>query len=202
MKPLLKLTGVTMDEQHRYHHPKRGRLPSVSKIMVAAGITDLSFIPASALERGTNVHRTLELLDTGKMSWDDVPESMVPYVVGWVKFKREQEFEAKVIETPVGHPLYGYAGTPDRIGVLKRKWWSVVEIKSGIDRPLVIQPEQFDLVGKVDYSLEETQKGKSFRVTFRNIPGPSDFYRGTLTFKTNFPEKPELTIWIFGRFKK
>ncbi len=78
----------------------------------------------------------------------------------------------------------------------------VVEIRSGIDRPLVIQPEQFDLVGKVDYSLEETQKGKSFRVTFRNIPGPSDFYRGTLTFKTNFPEKPELTIWIFGRFKK
>jgi hypothetical protein len=78
----------------------------------------------------------------------------------------------------------------------------VVEIRSGIDRPLVIQPEQFDLVGKVDYSLEETQKGKSFRVTFRNIPGPSDFYRGTLTFKTNFPEKPELTIWIFGRFNK
>jgi hypothetical protein len=77
----------------------------------------------------------------------------------------------------------------------------VVEIRSGIDRPLVILPEQFDLVGKVDYSLEETQKGKSFRVTLKNIPGPFDFYRGSLTFKTNFPEKPEVTIWIFGRFK-
>ncbi len=77
----------------------------------------------------------------------------------------------------------------------------VIEITSGIDRPLVIQPEQFDLVGKVDYSLEETQKGKRFRVTFRNLPGPFDFYRGSLTFKTNFPELPELTIWIFGRFE-
>ena len=77
----------------------------------------------------------------------------------------------------------------------------VVEIKSGIDRPLVIQPDEFDLVGKVDYAVEETQKGQSFRVTFRNRPGPFDFYRGSLTFKTNFPEKPELTIWIFGRFK-
>lgn len=77
----------------------------------------------------------------------------------------------------------------------------VVEIESGVDRPLVIQPDQFDLEGRVDYSVEETQKGKSFRVSFRNLPGPFDFYRGSLTFKTNFPEKPELTIWIFGRFK-
>ena len=77
----------------------------------------------------------------------------------------------------------------------------VVEITSGIDRPLVIQVEQFDLAGKVDYSVEETKKGKSFRVTFKNRPGSFDFYRGSLTFKTNFPEKPEVTIWIFGRFK-
>jgi hypothetical protein len=66
---------------------------------------------------------------------------------------------------------------------------------------LVIQPKQFDLEGKVDYRLEETQKGKSFCVTLRNLPGPFDSYRGSLTFRTNFPEKPELTIWIFGRFK-
>lgn len=77
----------------------------------------------------------------------------------------------------------------------------VIEIKSGIDRPLVIQTDEFDLAGKVDYSVEETEKGRSFRVTFRNLPGPFEFYRGSLTFKTNFPEKPELTIWIFGRFK-
>jgi hypothetical protein len=76
----------------------------------------------------------------------------------------------------------------------------LVEIRSAIDRPLVIQPEAFDLQGKVDYRVEETQKGKSFNVTFKNRPGPFDFYRGSLTFKTNFPEKREVTIWIFGRF--
>jgi hypothetical protein len=78
----------------------------------------------------------------------------------------------------------------------------VIEIRSAIDRPLVIQAEPFDLEGKVDYRVEETQKGKSFKVTFKNRPGAFDFYRGFLTFKTNFPEKPEVTIWIFGRFKK
>ncbi len=77
----------------------------------------------------------------------------------------------------------------------------VIDIRSGIDRPLVIEPHAFDLAGKVDYSVEEIQKGKSFRVTLKNLPGPFDFYRGSLAFKTNFPEKPELTIWIFGRFK-
>jgi hypothetical protein len=78
----------------------------------------------------------------------------------------------------------------------------VVEIRSAIDRPLVIQAEPFDLEGKVDYRVEETEKGKSFKVTLRNRPEADDFYRGFLTFKTNFPEKPEVTIWIFGRLKK
>jgi hypothetical protein len=77
-----------------------------------------------------------------------------------------------------------------------------IEIASGIDRTLIITPQLFTLPGKVTWSLQEIEKGKKFRIRLKSIPGGSEDYRGFLTLKTNFPEKPELTIWIIGRFTK
>ncbi len=77
-----------------------------------------------------------------------------------------------------------------------------IEINAGIDRTLIISPQQFTLSGKVDYSIAEIEKGKRYRVTFTSVPGTSKSYRGFLSLKTNFPEKPELTLWIIGRFSR
>ena len=70
-----------------------------------------------------------------------------------------------------------------------------VEIGAGVERLLTITPGQFTLPGKVIWSIEEIEKEKTFRITLKSIPGTSENYRGFLTLKTNFPEKPELTIW-------
>jgi hypothetical protein len=77
-----------------------------------------------------------------------------------------------------------------------------IEIGAGIDRTLIITPQLFTLPGKVTWSIQEIQKGKTFRIKLKTVPGASEDYRGFLTLKTNFPEKPELTIWIIGRFTK
>jgi hypothetical protein len=77
-----------------------------------------------------------------------------------------------------------------------------IEIGAGIDRTLIITPQLFTLPGKVTWSLQEIQKGKKFRIRLKSLPGGSEDYRGFLTLKTNFPEKPEITIWIIGRFTK
>ena len=77
-----------------------------------------------------------------------------------------------------------------------------IEIGAGIDRDLIITPQLFTLPGKVTWSLQEIEKGKKFRIRLKTIPGGSEDYRGFLTLKTNFPEKPEITIWIIGRFTK
>jgi hypothetical protein len=77
-----------------------------------------------------------------------------------------------------------------------------IEIGAGIDRALIITPQLFTLPGKVTWSLQEIEKGKKFRIRLKTIPGGSEDYRGFLALKTNFPEKPELTIWIIGRFTK
>jgi hypothetical protein len=75
-----------------------------------------------------------------------------------------------------------------------------VEISTGLDKPLLLSPAQFSLSGKVTYSLSEIEKGKRYRVNFQNVPGQHENYRGFLKLKTNFAEKPEVTIWIVGRF--
>ena len=75
-----------------------------------------------------------------------------------------------------------------------------VEISTGLDKPLILTPEQFTLSGKVTYSLSEIEKEKRYRVTFQNVAGKPENYRGFLKLKTNFDEKPDVTLWIVGRF--
>jgi hypothetical protein len=77
-----------------------------------------------------------------------------------------------------------------------------VEIGTGLDKPLILIPVQFTLPGKVTYSLSEIEKEKRYRVTFQNVAGNAENYRGLLKLKTNFLEKPDITIWIIGRFEK
>lgn len=76
-----------------------------------------------------------------------------------------------------------------------------IEIGTGLDRPLVLTPAQFTLSGRVTYSLSEIEKEKRYRLTFQNVAGKAENYRGFLKLKTNLAEKPEVTIWIIGRFE-
>jgi len=75
----------------------------------------------------------------------------------------------------------------------------VVEIKAELDKPLEITPGEFNLEQKVNFKVEEVEKGRKFQVRFESIPGPPQSYQGFLKIKTNYTEKPEMTIWIRGR---
>lgn len=79
---------------------------------------------------------------------------------------------------------------------------SEVEISAGLDRALALTPSNFNLEGKVTYEVQEVEKGRKFKVFFKNIPGPAEDYRGFLKFSTNYPEKPLISIFIIGRFFK
>lgn len=77
-----------------------------------------------------------------------------------------------------------------------------IEIRAGLDKPLTLEPGQFNLEGKVKYMMEEIEKGRLFKIRFTTIPGPPQTYQGFLELKTNYSEKPEITINIRGRFVK
>lgn len=78
----------------------------------------------------------------------------------------------------------------------------VIEIRAGLDKDLRLEPSQFNLEGKVKYTIEEIDKGRKFKVYFTNISSVAGAYRGFLNLKTNYDEKPVLNIRISGRFVK
>jgi len=78
----------------------------------------------------------------------------------------------------------------------------VVNIKAGLDRPLKIEPITFDLSDRLSYSIKETEKGRHYLIQLTSIPGTAGRFHGVLKLKTNYPEKPEITIYIRGRFQK
>lgn len=70
------------------------------------------------------------------------------------------------------------------------------------DTPLELEPKVFSLEGKVAYQIETVEKGKTFKIRFKNVPGPAGKINGALTLKTNYPEKPKISILIKGTFRK
>jgi hypothetical protein len=75
-----------------------------------------------------------------------------------------------------------------------------VHIKGDPAKPLKIEPIDFNLNHRLKYSIEELSPGEHYRIDFTSIPNTSDQYRGRLLLKTNYPEKPQLSILVRGRF--
>jgi hypothetical protein len=75
-----------------------------------------------------------------------------------------------------------------------------VDIKGDLDKPLKLEPVDYTLDEKVKFSIEEVTQGKHYRVTFTSIPNVGNYYQGILRLRTSYPEKPELVIYVRGRF--
>ncbi len=90
-------------------------------------------------------------------------------------------------------------------GMADRKITKTVTVRAEQDKPLKLEPSHFNLTGKVkviDYRIEEVEAGREFRIHFTSIPGNVGIYRGFLKLKTNYPERPEIKIWIKAKFKR
>lgn len=74
-----------------------------------------------------------------------------------------------------------------------------VEIKAGLDRSLELDPVDFTLADKLDYSIRELEKGRRFEILFTTRPAEAQTYRGYLKLETNYPEKKNINIRIRGR---
>jgi hypothetical protein len=75
-----------------------------------------------------------------------------------------------------------------------------VDIKGELNKPLMLEPVDYTLDKKVKFNIEEVSKGKHYRVTFTSIPNVGNYYQGLLKFRTSYPEKQELVIYVRGKF--
>jgi len=106
-------------------------IPGVSEILKANGLDFFSKVRPDVLSAaqkfGTAVHRATALWDKQDLAIDMLSEPLKPYLNAWIKFKKDSGYEIWAIEQPIYSKKLWVAGTPDRIGKLKKP--GVLDIK-------------------------------------------------------------------------
>lgn len=77
-----------------------------------------------------------------------------------------------------------------------------ITITANEDEPLKLEPADFNLSAIMTYDVKVVEPGKVFKITFVNKPMPEGTVSGMLQLKTNYPEKPDISIPIRARFRK
>lgn len=107
---------------------------SVTQHLNDAGLVCYDGIPEEVLQRkadiGTAAHAACWYWDEGDLDWDTVDDAVLPYVMGWTRFRNETGFTPRIIEQrgigEMAGVRYGY--TLDREGVFDGKDY-LIEIK-------------------------------------------------------------------------
>ena len=127
------------DQGHRYELDGV-EVPSVSTILRFLTREIYSEVRQAdldrAAERGSRVHKALELLD--KLGEVDADAETEPYIRAYIKFRQEHACDWTGIEKPVVNEQLRYAGTADRIGTVDGQP-TIIDFKcqSSIHKPLV-----------------------------------------------------------------
>jgi hypothetical protein len=112
--------------KHAYHYGGI-KVPSVTQVL--SQLTNFDSIPFEVLEharkRGTAVHYGCELIDNDNIDWAGVHPEIEPYLLSWVKFKKDNNFNPVENEKRVYNQKYGFAGTLDVIGIVNNEKWLI-----------------------------------------------------------------------------
>jgi hypothetical protein len=148
-------------------------------------------------ELGTAVHLACELYDSNNLrdlTTSDGTDYLIPYLENWKKFRKEYEPEFLETEKRVFSKIWMFAGTMDRLAIIKGRL-TIVDIKSGCESDLV----QLQTAGyQIGYE-EETKKKvkdrmvvyldeKNFYPKYLNDPSDKSAFLGALNtynFKLN-----------------
>ena len=78
---------------------------------------------------------------------------------------------------------------------------AIATISTDRKTPMTLDVESFTIPDKVKYTIEETIKGKEFKVTFSPTLESEEAFKGVLTLRTNYKDKPILRIFVRSRFE-
>ena len=95
---------------------------------------------------------------------------------------------------PRGVMLDGFVGDEIKQGVT---------IRAHEKQPLILESTQLSLPKKVAYELKSVEEGRLYQLILRNISKKEeDKYSGSITLKTNYSQKPEITVVFLGYIKR
>lgn len=122
--PSCALGGVRLVEPgHRYVDDDGNVYPSVTTLLGSVPPWLGRFDHARAADvdykrdLGEQIHRATQYFDEGMLDESSLDPAVQMGLQAWQRFRVDKHFEPLEIETLVWYPLYGYAGTLDRIGL-------------------------------------------------------------------------------------
>jgi hypothetical protein len=121
------MPNLELDDQHIYRLDGR-RLISVTQALSV--LDDRWKVDPFYLERGRIIHLCTEYLDWDELDLQTVDDQILPYFNAYVKFQEETKFKVGLVECPLWHPQYFYAGKIDRTGDLNGDH-VLIDLKSG-----------------------------------------------------------------------
>ena len=122
--------SIQFDEDTHTYTYAGVKVPSVSTIINDLLGSDYSKIDPFYAERGTAVHKAIELHLTGELDESSIDEHVAPYFEAFKKFQRDTGFELEVTELRVFSRELWFAGTLDLIGHIDGKKY-LLDIKTG-----------------------------------------------------------------------
>lgn len=109
-------------------------IPSVTQILREAGLVSHLNGFQEAVYRGLYAHEACEYLDLNDLDWRTVHPAYAGYVRAYERFKSDTGFVPELIEYQAFHPVYRYAGTLDRRGLIDGKP-VLLDLKTGAEQP-------------------------------------------------------------------
>lgn len=174
---------LTFDEPTHTYRWKGVVVPSVTQVL--SDLMDWTHVPADTLEkaqlRGSNVHLMCRWHDEDRLELSEFTAEEQSYLPAWQAFLRDMRPNWSEIETMGYHRRLGYAGTPDRKGILEALYsvarWTI-DIKTGAPHPIQgLQTAAYDhLTDRIDPDLRATvhlRPDGTYR--FRQWEDPNDW---------------------------
>lgn len=181
------MSDFTFDAPTHTYRVDGHMVPHVTGIIAA--VESFYGVPPATLEfaseRGRAVHLACELLDQNDLDESSIDPEVAPYLAAYRAFIEDAKPEWSAIEKPVYCVRYRYAGTLDRVGILrglKGSPQAVVDIKcvAGLSPATGLQLAAYEAADRNDqrkairarYALQLRPDG-----TYRLVPydEPTDY---------------------------
>ena len=122
---------LSFDQGTHTYTVASGIVPSVTQVLSDMGFVDSRWFNDYAMERGSLIHKIIEWHCQDELDETTIDPILRPYFDGWLKFEAESHFISESVEIPLYSEAYGFAGTPDHIGLLNGTR-SVIDVKTGV----------------------------------------------------------------------
>jgi hypothetical protein len=103
---------------------------SVTQALVGGGLVDTSWFTEWARDRGSAVHRAIQLYEAHDLDMSTIDEYVRPFFNGYLKFRGEYDWHPEHSELHVWSNRHQYAGTLDGVGK-SRGIKTILDYKTG-----------------------------------------------------------------------